>query len=51
MQLAGTERWVCQMVGSSGIDKARRIRSLLGFGESKSPEKTAKRMGTHCADW
>lgn len=35
-----------QMVGSSGIDKAGRSRCLLGFRESKSLEKTAKRMET-----
>ena len=51
MQLAGTEKWVCQETGSSEIDKAVRIRWLLGFKKSRSPEKTTKRVGSNCAGW
>lgn len=46
MQLAGTEREVCQVLDFSGIDKAGRTRWLLGFRESESLEKTVKRMET-----
>lgn len=37
--MAGTERWVCQVIGSSEIDKAVRIRWLLGFTKSRNPER------------
>lgn len=51
MQLTDTEKCVWQVVDFSGSDEAVRIRWLLGFRESESPEKTAERVRSNCAGW